>query len=326
MRSNLIRLGFAFALLLPLAWLTATRGEAVAAVSKRSYGTNVSLQLDGAPVGFVKSASGGDVVGTVVEERAAGGQVSKKHLGAAAYEDIVIEVGLGLDKSFYDWIAGSWTGKVARKSGALVISDANLQGQSAREFDHAWISETTFPTLSASGKETGLLRVVLSPERVRTAKGSASKPSVGTKEKAWIASNFRLELDGLDCKRVSKIDSFTVKQGAVGATVGAQREVAKEPGKLSFGDLKITLSEAGADTWRQWHEDFVVRGNNGEKNEKNGRIVLLGADMKDELAEVKLSNAGIYALRSGEANASSEAQPQLEASLYVERMELAIKR
>ena len=327
MRSNLIRLGFAFALLLPLAWLTATRGEAVAAVSKRSYGTNVSLQLDGAAVGFVKSASGGDVVGSVVEERSASGQIAKKRIVATAPEDIVLEVGLGLDRSLYDWIAASWTGKIARKSGALLISDNNLQAQGRREFDSAWISETTFPTLNAaSGKDTGLLRVVLSPERVRTTTDTASKASLAaSKEKAWQTSNFRLELDGLDCKRVASIESFTVKQTAASSAVGTARDVAKEPGKLSFGDLKISLSETGADSWRQWHDDFVVRGNNADKNEKNGRIVLLAANLKDELGEVKLFNAGIYALRSDTVS-GSEALPQLQASLYVERMELSIKR
>lgn len=325
MRSNLLRLGFAFALLSPFAWLTATRSEAVAAVSQRSYGTNVVLELDGAPVGHVKSASGGDIVGSVVEERVASGQITKKHLGAIAYEDIVLEVGLGLERPLYDWIAASWTGKIVRKSGALVISDANQQAQGTREFDNAWISETTFPTLSASSKEPGLLRVVLSPERVRAGKAGASKTSIGSKTKAWVASSFRLELDGLDCRRVSKIDSFTVKQGAASAAVGAQREPSKEPTKLTFGDLKITLSEAGAETWRQWHDDFVVRGNNGDKNEKSGRIVLLSADLKQELAEVKLTNAGIYALRNA-TSSTSDTQAQLEASLYVERMELSLKR
>jgi hypothetical protein len=326
MRSNFLRLGFAFALLLPLGWLTATRSEAVAAVSKaRSYAGAVSLQLDGATVGAVKSASGGDLVGTVVEDRLGPNQPPKKRLGATAHEDIVVEVGLGLERPLYDWIAASWTGKVARKSGALVSHDANMQAQVTREFDNALISETTFPTLSASSKETGTLRLVLSPERVRTTAGGASKPSLGSKVKAWQVSNFRLELDGIDCKRVVAIESFTVKQTVASSTVGSARETTKEPGKLSFGDLEITLSEAGSETWRKWHDDFVVRGNNADKAEKSGRIVLLAANLKDELAEIKLSNVGIFALRDAPREASSEALAQLEAELYVERMELSVK-
>ncbi|MET0411145.1 MAG: phage tail protein [Polyangiaceae bacterium] len=329
MRSNLLRLGFALALLLPLAWLTATRGEAVAAVSKvRSYGGTVSLQLDGASVGTVRSAAGGDVVGSVIEHRDGADLRAKKQLGATAAEDIVLEVGLGLERSLYDWIAVSWTGKPARKSGALVVLDANLQARSAREFDNALISETTFPALDGASKEAGLLRVVLSPERVRTTTGSAAKSNVTSKSKAWLVSNFRLELDGLDCKRVAKIDSFTVKQTVATSAVGSARELSKEPGRLSFGDLKITLAEAGGDSWRTWHDDFVVRGNNADKNEKSGRIVLLGPDLKEELAEIKLGNAGIYALRAtgGGGGGSSETIAQLEAELYVERMELSIKR
>lgn len=329
MRSNFLRLGFALALLAPLAWLTATRGEAVAAINAaRTSSGPVSLQLDGAAVGSVKSASGGDIVGSVVEERSAAGQGPKKRLGATAYEDIVLEVGLGLERPLYDWIAASWTGQVARKSGALVSHDTSMQAQGSREFDNALISEVTFPALNAAaGKEAGVLRIVLSPERVRSVPGSGSKASgVAGKEKAWVASNFRLELDGLDCKRVAAIESFSVKQTVAASTVGAGREVSKEPGKLSFGDLKISLSLAGAETWRKWHDDFVVRGKNDDKSEKNGRIVLLGANLKDELAEVKLLNAGIYALREGVAEGNRETLAQLEASLYVERMELSVKR
>jgi hypothetical protein len=325
MPSNLLRLGFALVLLLPLAWLTGTHGDALAAVTKaRALGGNVAIALDGAVLGYAKGVDGGGVVGSVVEEGSARGAAPKKHLGAVSYEDITLEVGLSLERSLYDWISASWTGTAQQKSGAIVSYDANLEAQSSREFVNALITETTIPTLSAASKEPGVLTLKLSPERMQAGNASGKIASAPSKDaKTWLASSFRLELDGLDCSRVSKIDSFSVKQAAAAANVGVSRETTKEAGKLEFGNLKVTLSEVSAETWRKWHDDFVVRGNSGDKNEKAGRLVLLGQNLKDELAEIKLGNVGIYALHT---DAQGEGVAQLQAELYVERMEFALKR
>ena len=64
-----------------------------------------------------------------------------------------------------------------------------------------------------------------------------------------------------------------------------------------------------------------MKGNASDKSERSGRLVLLGPNLKDELAEVRLHNLGIIALRSlGEGSVS-----ELEAELYVERLELALE-
>jgi phage tail-like protein len=314
----------ALALPLPLAWLPATRREAVAAVPMDRFGRGgVGLLLHGAAPGAIKSARGGNVVAAVLEEGTARGAATKKHLGAVGYEDITLEVGLALDRSFYDWIGASWRGTPTRKSGTVVSYDQNLSAQSSREFTNALISETTCPTLSAQSKDAGLLTVKLSPERVKDVAGAVKSAGLASKDaRGWIASNFRLELDGLDCSRVSKIDSFSVKQAVTSSAAGAARELAKEPAKLSFGDLKVTLARAGSDSWRSWHDDFVVAGKSSEQNEKSGRIVLLGPSLKEELAEIKLFNVGIYALR----NDAGQGLGELEAALYVERMEFTVKR
>src|SRR5262249_35858646 len=93
---------------------------------------------------------------------------------------------------------------------------------------------------------------------------------------------------GLDCSRVSRIEPFSVRLRGAGGKRAAAR--------LEFPDLKVTLSEATSKAWADWHEDFVVKGNNGAGKTKTGVLTLLSADHKGELARVRLSGVGIYRL------------------------------
>ncbi len=162
-----------------------------------------------------------------------------------------------------------------------------------------------------------------SPEYTREVKAAGKliipKPSP---QKRFLPSNFRLEIDGLDCSKVSKIDSFTVKQSIVADPIGETRDVPNEPGKLDFPNLRITLAEAGAATWTAWFDDFVLKGNNDESAEKGGRIVFLAPDLKQELGRIELHNLGIFALRHPAP--AAEAVSRVVAELYCERMEFQV--
>ena len=75
-------------------------------------------------------------------------------------------------------------------------------------------------------------------------------------QKIFLPSNFRLQIDGLDCSKVTKIESFTVKQGVASKDIGSARDSQKEPGKLEFPNLKITMAEVAAQSFIDWHENF----------------------------------------------------------------------
>ena len=145
-----------------------------------------------------------------------------------------------------------------------------------------------------------------------------------TAQKQFVASNFRLEIDGLDCTKVSKIDSFTVKQSVQTDDIGDKRDYQKEPGKLEFPNLRITIAEAAAKTWIEWHEDFVIKGNCGDDQEKSGAIVFLSPNRQKELGRIVLHHLGIFALRRQPATAGAETIARVVAELYCERMELQI--
>ncbi|MEY4547054.1 MAG: hypothetical protein RL685_3249 [Pseudomonadota bacterium] len=257
-------------------------------------------------------------MGTVVTQGLGPDGVVKKHIGAVAYEELELELDLSLDRSLYDWISATWAGKAPRKSGTLTTLDASGNAKSAREFQNALISETIFPVLDASSKAPAVITLLLAPERVSNVASSGGKPIGGAKSKAWQLSNFRLEIDGLDTKFVSRIEGLHLKQ-TLAASAGTGREQGKQPTALQLDNLRVTLSESGADSWRTWYEDFVVKGNATDKQERSGRVLLLAANLKDELARIELSNLGILALRP-RASGSAVGVSQLEAELYVEQM------
>ncbi len=292
----------------------------------RSYvAGNFFLNLDGVKCGFVKSVDGGAITADVVEEKLKDSYFAKKHIAQPKYEDITVSFGFNMAQNVYDWIAASWQMNYQRKNGSIVVTDPTFQAKSERQFFNALITETTIPALDGASKDPAYLTVKFAPEYTRVVKASG-KLTAGkaVAQKQFLPSNFRFELDGLDATKVSKIDSFTVKQTAVTDDIGDARDFQKEPGKLEIPNLRVTISEAGASTWVDWFEDFVIKGNCDDSHEKSGAIVFLSPNRKDELGRVNLHNVGIFALRQQAATANADKISRVVAELYCERMELQI--
>jgi len=282
------------------------------------------LSLDGAKTGYVKSVEGGGIKADVVVE--SGTAFAKKHLGPTRVEPVELEVDFVMGKGLLDWIAASWSGKPARRSGAIVESDLNLLARSERRFENALITETTIPALDAAAKEQAFLKLRFQPEQVSHKKGDGTKLSPPQKppQKAFLPSNFRLELSGLDCSKVSRIDAFTVTQKLSRDDVGERREVEREPASLEIPNLRVTLAESAAQTWLDWFDDFVVKGNCADDREKTGTIVFLSPNRQEELGRVTLQNVGIFSLSEPRADSAAETVKRLVADLYVERMALRV--
>jgi len=290
----------------------------------RNYAAgNYFFNLQGVKCGFLKAVDGGDISAEVIEEKLGPEYFVKKHIGQPKYEDVELTFGFGLVQDVYEWIAASWKQNYARKDGSIVVTDATLQAKSERQFFHALISEVTIPALDASSKDAAYFTLKFSPEYTREVKAAGKlimpKPSP---QKQFLPSNFRLEIDGLDCSKVSRIDSFTVTQAIVTDPIGDAHDVPAEPGKLDFPNLRVTLAAAGAATWSAWFEDFVLKGNNDESAEKGGAIVFLAPDLKQELGRIELHNVGIFALRHPVP--AAEAVSRVVAELYCERMEFQV--
>ena len=278
---------------------------------------NFQLVLDGVRLGFLKSVDGGLPVAAVVSEKA-DSLIPKKHIGSISYSPLVLQCGPGISPVLFDWINASWTGKAQRKDGSIVTADVSLAAVSQRDFIHALITETTIPALGGS-KDPVHLTVTLAPEYTRDSKPSGKVTGEPVRQKLWVASNFRITIDGLDCTRVMRVDTLTVRQAIVEA---GDVRAGSQPGPLDFPNLKITFSQASSETWFAWFEDFVVKGNNDHSKEKNGSIALLSADLKDEMLRIDLFGLGIFALGPEKTDTDSDRVSAVTAQMYCERMEL----
>ena len=290
----------------------------------RSYvAGNFQLVLDGVKCGFLKSVDGGAAVAEVISESVGSLYFAKKHLGQVSYGPLVLQFGLAMSKDVYDWINASWIGNYSRKNGAVVATDHTLAAVSQREFFNALVTETTIPPLDGSSKNPAYLTLKFAPEytRITKASGKVTSPAKGD-QKLWLPSNFRVTIGGLDCTRVSAVDSFTVKQSVATDDIGEARDYLREPTRLEFPNLKITLAESSAKSWFDWFDDFVIKGNSDESKEKNGSIALLSANLTDELLRIDLFNLGIFRIGPDKTEANSDRTTTVTAHLYCERMEL----
>ena len=245
------------------------------------------------------------------------GGLVRKHVGQPRWEDVELQVDLSLCDELYSWIAASWRGELQARN--VLVSTVDSEGNviRQREFRRALITETTVPALGGAAGDAGVLTLKLAPEAAQILPSGGGtvpvpRPTVGA---LWVRSNFLFELPGLDCTKVMKIDSFTVKQPFT-STDGAVRQ----PGPLSFPNLYVTLPEQSAGTWESWFNSFVVRGNNADSNERAARLTLLSADLQQPLARFELFNVGIFRLAPVGEPRPAELDRRVVAGLYCERM------
>ena len=297
---------------------------AAAAGTGRSFSAaRFALELDNVSSGFVQSAAGGATFADVIEE---GGSdyYPRKHLGQPKYEDFTLQIGTTMNRGVYEWIQATWQNAFQRRNGALIATDAQQNAVSRREFFEALITETTIPAMDASSKDPAYMTLKFAPELARTTKTSGKLTEAKSTQKSWLPSNFRLEIDGLDATKVNKIEALTIKQKVVTDPIGEERDFEREPTKIEFPDLVVTLAESSSQTWFDWFEDFVVRGNNGQEEERGGKLTFLASNLKDELGHVTFFNLGIFKIGGDKAEANADAIKRITAELYCERMELQI--
>lgn len=283
-----------------------------------------ALDLNGDFAGWIQSAEGGQASADVVTEKLGSDIIWHKHIAGVKYEDITVNCGTAMSKSFYEWVQASIDHKVTRFDGAVIKADFNFKEVQRMNFFQALVTEVGFPALDAASKDAAKMTVKFSPEYTRTiAKtGGAIKGELGKgQQKKWLPSNFKLQIDGLDeaCKHVNKIEALTIKQKVVEHPVGELRDYQKEPAHIEFPNLVITCAEAYADKLYQWHEDFVIKGNNDNSKEKSGSLQYLSSDLK-ALFTLEFMGLGIFKMTPEKSEAASENIARVKVEMYCEQI------
>ena len=196
------------------------------------------------------------------------------------------------------------------------------------DFFHGLVSEVGFPALDAGSKDAAKMTVKIKPEYTRWKKGSGqvkvSDYSLGKgHQKKWLPRNFRLNIQGLDCTHVNKIEAITIKQKVVEHAVGEKRDYECEPANLEVPNLVVTFSESHGESWHQWHDNFVIKGKNTQDQEKSGTLELLTEDLGTKLFTLDFHGLGIFKLTPDKVEAGSENIRRIKAEMYCEEIKFS---
>jgi hypothetical protein len=273
-------------------------------------GGTPALNLDGVKAGGVLDVDFPYASSDVVSEPTGASYFVKKHIGTIKYSDVSMRIGGG-SRALIDWIAATLQMNYQRKNGGLVVGDKEHQ------FFNALLTEVGFPALERSNAGKAGLTLKFAPEYTRVVKASGKASKADAAPSMLSTGMFLIEIDGLAAAKIVRMDGFTVKATATQDEIGDARDYLKEPGKLEFPNLTFYIPPADAETFADWHEDFVINGNCGEDKEKSGRIVYFDAQ-KNQAIEVALFNLGIFAMD----DVTVGNQQLRKIDMYVERMEI----
>ena len=287
-----------------------------------------SLDVDGYNVGFLKKFSGMAMEADIVANDLGPDNVQKKHVSNIKWTPGKATVGIGMGKGMYDWIQAAFDKGYLTKNGAFTSADFNYKAMSRLDFMNALITSVTVPKLDGSSKDAAYFDIEFEAEQVRWSKGGGEdiRGKIGPKQKAWLCSNFRVEIGALPCSRVATVDSFTWKCSVSADQIGIFREPTKHPAKVTVPEIKLTISHADHDAWAQAAKKWFVDGHHLESDEMTGRIVFLDPNMTDELGEVELQNVGFKKFSDEDAEANSEKIKRFSVELYVEKMKFKLNQ
>lgn len=284
----------------------ASRAEADPAV--RSYRNGAfALELEGKTARALAHASGGHPVGVVVPDDPSG--TTHKHIAGVKYEDISVTCGTGMSKEFYEWIGQCLAGKEPTHSGVLTSREADGTVFDVVSFTDALISEVGFPALDAASKDTAEMTVKFRPES--TVRGKPESSPTDVKQKLWHAANFRLEIDGVDCTRVTTIDGLTVTQAFAVSKPGDPLQ----PTTLAISDLVLTTKPSHSQDFYDWLESLVIEG---KDDKRTGSLIYFADDARTALFTLTFSGLGIWAVDAIPPSAARQRAARIGCHVWCE--------
>jgi phage tail-like protein len=296
---------------------------------QRAYvASKFALELDGANppmMGFLNSAEGGGLKTDVAEYKQGSVVDVWRQVGRAKFEDISLKVGMGMSPTFYQWISDFFTRKVTRKNGAIVAADFNYKERARRTFKEALISEVQIPALDGGAKDAAFMTVKLVAEDMTyasVAEGAKieSPPGMRQPNKLWHAANFRFNIDGFEssCKRVVKMDAFTIKQQILEYPYGHGRRPIRVPGRLEFPNLVMYVPRVDADP-------FVVAAHKRLLDYDAPSAMTASLEFtspeKTTLCTIAMSGVDVVSAEPQKLEASAENIYMVKVMVQVEKME-----
>jgi len=296
-------------------------------LTKDSYTAgHFELIIDGTPTtAYLKTIDGGWAKHSLVDEPIGPNNLRVKHASVVEIDPITFEFGLSGANSVLKWIQDSWKKNPSRRCGQITHGDFNNHSKFEHHFSDALILETTFPALDGASKDAAYIKVKCLPEGIKMVKGDGKslQGNSSRKQKMWLCSGFRLNIDGIDeMKFCNKIESFTIKQGFKKLDTGMDRFGEIIPTKIEFPNISGTISMAYADKLLQWHNDYIMMGKSDKDAQRSGSIEFLSPDRTKTLFRINLKEVGLLSTNVVSSTANQDAIKRAKFDLYVGHMEL----
>ena len=292
----------------------------------RSYtASSFLLELDGSHIaGFFRSVEGGGVKSDVMTYQMGNNPALWRQLSKPKYEDLKIQVGMSMSQEFYGWISRFFQGQVERRNGAIIAGDFHYKERARRVMKNMLISEVAIPKFDAGDKAPCYMTVGLVPETVEFEPGDPNvdlSPTVQMRQKLWTPNRFEFTINGFErcLGRVTKIESFTIKQQIMEYRSGNLRDPWRVPGRVEFPNLTFYLPEADAGPLMTHFTKRVLRGEPAPHTRLTGGITALDADLQP-LCTISLAGIDISAIGPDKSDSTSQDIKQIRIDITCEEM------
>jgi hypothetical protein len=298
--------------------------SAWAATKPQSTAIHYALGLDGQIAGPIASLDSGFISGRVSEQPLPQSPNPKKHLSTIVYEDIAIQCGNNMSPAFYLWIQQALAGQTPRRNGGILTTNTGNQIIDRKEFSDAVVTEVAFPALDRSANTFVSLGVKITPTQLsyQSGGGQMALPTKG-KPVAWLASSFRITIDGLEqaCAHVVRVESLVWKQLISQGQIDKPRLERPAAGHIQTPNLTLTLPQAQAGPFTQWFHQFVIQGQASDSAERSGTLEFLATDLQTILFTLNFGQLGIFRM-SPVRQSPTNPVPLVKVELYCETMQL----
>ena len=288
------------------------------AVSRFQSPTIDVVEVDG-QAARVLSATGGDLQGvvvTIVNDDPAG----EKMLQTVTTTPVTL--GWDLSPPLGEWIEQTIDNATfIPKTLTLASVDSGGNYMARKTFRDAVLAGIAFPALDRGKTEPANIALrVLAPSVQYQLGGRMALPD-SSSSKAWLNSNFQIEIDELPTQRVSRVEPFTWTLQALEQQIGEFRSDPVSSGRLNIDNLKLVISASDFNDWANWMDSFLIRGDSGSSAEKNGVIRFLGADLQQVLLELQLEGIGLVSMTLPKVDAAT-GTATFTAEVYVEQIHM----
>jgi phage tail-like protein len=133
------------------------------------------LEVQGAVAGYFTECSGLGSENDIIEQKvvnAKGVEIVMKVPGRLKWGDITLKRGITQDMAIWNWRKQVEDGKVkdARKSGSIIMFDQELKEVARWNFNNAWPSKVSGPSLKTDSNEIGIEELTLVHEYIARVK------------------------------------------------------------------------------------------------------------------------------------------------------------